>query len=121
MTETVVVLGASPKPQRYSYKAVQLLREYQHRVLPVNPYHSEVAGQACVAGLADVAEAVDTVTLYLRPELLAPHIEEIIALKPRRVIFNPGTESTALAQRLQQRGIETEEACTLVMLRNDQF
>jgi predicted CoA-binding protein len=49
MSETVVVLGASPKPERYSWQAVNTLTEHGHRVLPVNPYHREVAGIQCVA------------------------------------------------------------------------
>ena len=70
MAETVLVLGASPKPERYSFKAVQMLTEYGHKVLPVNPYHPTVSGVACLASIADASEKVDTATIYVRPELL---------------------------------------------------
>ncbi|MFT7406264.1 CoA-binding protein [Zhongshania sp.] len=121
MTETVLVLGASPKPGRYSFKAVQLLREYGHRVLPVNPYHAEVAGVKCIASIAAVCEKLDTVTLYVRVELLKNDIDQLIALAPRRVIFNPGTESDEMAAKLESAGIAVQEACTLVLLRTSQF
>ncbi|MBW2942063.1 CoA-binding protein [Zhongshania aquimaris] len=121
MTETVVVLGASPKSERYSFKAVQLLSEYGHRVLPVNPYHAEVSGVSCIASMAEVCEKVDTVTVYVRAELLKNDLAQIIELAPRRVIFNPGTESAEMAESLERAGIAAEEACTLVLLRTGQY
>jgi len=119
--EVVVVLGASPKPERYSFKAVKLLAEYGHRVLPVNPYHREVAGITCVAGLDQLNEKVDTVSMYVRANLLVNDLAKLIALAPRRVIFNPGTESDEMMAALAEAGIACEEACTLVLLRTGQF
>ncbi|MBD2858699.1 CoA-binding protein [Spongiibacter sp. KMU-158] len=119
--ETVVVVGASPKPERYSYKAAVMLGEYGHRVLPINPYHQTVAGHTCIGHINELDEPVDTVTLYVRPELLEPIMPELIALKPRRVIFNPGTESEVHEAQLRENGIAVEEACTLVLLRTEQF
>jgi uncharacterized protein len=121
MCETVLVLGASPKPERYSFKAVQLLKEYGHKVLPLNPYHEEVAGVKCVPTINAVSDHVDTVTVYVRADLLKNDLEQLIALAPRRVIFNPGTESDEMAERLEKAGIATEEACTLVLLRTGQY
>ena len=118
----VAILGASPKTERYSYKASMLLQEYGHRALPVNPYHHSVAGQACVSSLgAFAAGSVDTVTVYMREALLAPHLPELLDLKPRRVIFNPGSEAPALEKVLREAGIECVDACTLVMLRSGSF
>ncbi|MEX1670399.1 CoA-binding protein [Zhongshania guokunii] len=119
--EVVVVLGASPKPERYSFKAVKLLAEYGHRVLPVNPYHHEVAGITCVAGLDQLNEKVDTVSVYVRANLLEKDLAQLIALAPRRVIFNPGTESDEMMAALAEVGIACEEACTLVLLRTGQY
>ncbi|AKH68953.1 putative CoA-binding protein [Spongiibacter sp. IMCC21906] len=120
MSETVAVLGASPKPDRYSCKAVMLLDQYGHKVIPVNPYHQNVAGIDCVKTLQGL-DGIDTVTLYLNPDLLESQLDELISLKPRRVIFNPGTESAEHQRRLEAAGITTEEACTLVLLRTHQF
>lgn len=121
MAERVVVLGASPKPERYSYKATQMLTEYGHTVVPVNPYHRAVAGIQCQPDIASVDGPVDTVTVYMRGELLAPHMDALIGLSPRRVIFNPGSEDEGLARELSARGIVCEDACTLVLLRSKQF
>ncbi|WP_372864517.1 CoA-binding protein [Spongiibacter sp.] len=121
MAEKVVVMGASPKPDRYSHKAVVMLAEYGHQVIPVNPYHSEVAGIRCAPSLAAITAPVDTVSVYMRAELLAPQLPELLALAPRRIIFNPGSEGEALMEQLRRAGIVCEEACTLVLLRTQQF
>lgn len=120
--EVVVVLGASSNPERYSNMAIRELRSRGHRVIPVHPQESRIEGLPVVADLAGLAgEKIDTVTLYLRPSLSAPLAAALVALHPRRVIFNPGTESAALEKILTQAKIEVLEACTLVMLRTGQF
>ena len=119
--EAVVVLGASPKANRYSNMAVRQLKGKGYRVIPVNPGHPRVEGLETVARLSDIKEPVHTLTLYLNP-LWSERIEdEIINLKPGRVIFNPGTESNQLRESLNNSGIPDLEACTLVMLSTNQF
>jgi predicted CoA-binding protein len=119
--QTVVVLGASPKPERYSNQAVRMLLEHGHTVIPVHPAIPEIEGLRVAASLPEVAGPVDTLTLYLSPERSATIEQEILALHPARVIFNPGTESAGLAAKLAKKDIQTEEACTLVLLSTGQF
>lgn len=121
MTETVAVLGASPKPERYSNQAIRLLRQYGHAVIPVNPAQREIAGLPVAPALGAIKQAVDTVTVYVSPAHLEPLVDGLLALRPKRVIFNPGAEHPSVAARLAQAGIATEEACTLVLLRTGQF
>jgi len=120
-SETVVVLGASPNPERYSHQAVRLLAEHGHRVIPVHPSAAEIAGMPAVASLSVIKDQVDTLAMYVNPERSAALTEEILALAPRRIIFNPGTENPALAARCRERGMAVSEACTLVLLRTGQF
>jgi uncharacterized protein len=119
--QTVVVLGASNKPDRYANKAQKLLRAHGHTVIPVHPLLKEIDGLAVTPTLAAIAQPVDTVTMYVGPERSAGLADALIALKPKRVIFNPGSESGLLEQRLRKAGIAYEEACTLVLLNTDQF
>lgn len=121
MPETVAVVGASPKPERYSNKAVRLLRDYGHAVLPVNPAQREIEGLPVTARIDELPRGIDTVTLYVGPEHSGDLLEPLLALKPRRVIFNPGAENPALEAGLRAAGIGVEEACTLVLLRTGQF
>ena len=117
----VVVLGASNKPLRYSNQAIRLLLEKGYRVTPVHPKVETIEGLPVAPGLGAVEQPVDTLTLYVGPQRLAPLIDQVIALRPGRVIFNPGTESAELVQRLERAGIHWLEACTLVLLRIGTF
>jgi predicted CoA-binding protein len=117
----VVVLGASPKPTRYSYQAVKLLRDHGYRVIPIHPKASRIDQVPVVHSLAAIREPVHTLTLYVGPERSRYLIEEIVELSPGRVIFNPGTESRDLELALRNARIPFERACTLVLLRTGQF
>lgn len=121
MTTTVAILGASPKPDRYANKAQTRLMEHSYRVLPISPTGKTVLGVDGLKSLRDITEPVDTVTLYVSPKNLMPQLEDLLALKPRRVIFNPGTEDKAIQETLEQAGIRVVEACTLVLLSIGQF
>ena len=118
---TVVVLGASPKAGRYSNMAVRQLKNSGYRVIPVNPGHSIVEEIDTVATLRDISEPVHTLTLYVNPVWSERMEDDIISLKPGRVIFNPGTESARLRESLSNSGIPYLEACTLIMLSTEQF
>ena len=115
------MLGASPKPDRYAYRAMELLREYGHRPVPVNPAFDEVLGAKCYPKIVDVPEKIDTVTLYLGKARSDPLIDDVLTAHPRRIIMNPGAENDDLAEKARQRGIEVVEGCTLVMLRSGTF
>jgi len=117
----VAVLGASPKPTRYSNMAVNSLLEHGHTVIPVHPTATEVSGIAVKNCLNQIDRQVDTLTIYVSPERLDKIKPFIIDLKPRRVIFNPGTEEEMLMDELQKQGIEVKQGCTLVMLKTGQF
>ena len=117
----VAVLGASPKEDRYSFKAIQMLQEYGHKPIPVHPAGHTVDGIEGVKSLADVEPPVDTITCYVNANISDDEFDHIVALTPRRVIFNPGAENESLANRLENEGIEVIRACTLVMLRTGQF
>ncbi|HMM47650.1 MAG TPA: CoA-binding protein [Thiobacillaceae bacterium] len=119
--QRVVVLGASHKPERYSNQTIRLLVEHGHTVVPVNPRLDVAEGLPVTHHLGDIEGSVDTLTLYIGPERSALVTEDIVHLRPGRVIFNPGTESAALERRLDEAGIRHETACTLVLLRMRQF
>ncbi len=122
--EVVAVLGASSDTNRYSYKAIQLLKEYGHTPIPVHPRETEVLGYKVVPEIKELVKQgtqVDTLTMYVNPALSTKYQQDIIDLKPRRVIFNPGSENPGLEKALKEKGIKVEEACTLVLLRTNQY
>ena len=117
----VAVLGASDNPEKYSSQALKLLREKGHEVFPVNPSVRQIEGQKVYASLEAVPKAVDTLTMYVSRAVSSKMAGQILQRKPRRVIFNPGAENPALEADLAREGIKTVEACTLVLLRTNQF
>jgi len=118
---TVVILGASPKPARYAHMAQRDLMAQGYRVIPVHPKVREIEGVPVVHGLRVIADPVHTLTLYLGAARSQGLIDDILRLNPRRVIFNPGSESPELEERLHQHHIPAVHGCTLVMLRTRQF
>lgn len=118
---TVAVVGASAKADRYAHRALRMLLSHGFRPIPVSRSGKDILGQKGYASLTGVPDRIDTVTMYVSPERQAPVIRDILAIRPRRVIFNPGTENPGAAAILQQHGISTEEACTLVLLSTGQF
>jgi len=117
-----VVVGATTNPGRYAYLAANMLKQYQHEVVPLGIKTGEVAGKP----ILDIRErpkieGVDTITLYIGPQRQPEWYDYLLELKPRRIIFNPGTENEEFEKRAEAAGVEVEEACTLVLLRSKQF
>jgi len=117
----VAVLGASSEQSRYSNMAVRLLKEHGYQVIPVTPEIEAVEGIPAVPSLQGIKERVHTLTMYVNPRRGMEYLEEILNLKPRRVIFNPGSESDQLENLIAEAGIPVLRACTLVLLKTGQF
>lgn len=115
-----LVLGASLNPGRYSNLAINRLVSYGHTVEAVGLKKGVVAGVE-ISTEKEKFENIDTVTLYLNPKRQVEYYDYIISLKPKRVIFNPGTENPQFYEMLRKNNIETEVACTLVLLGTNQY
>ena len=117
-----VIIGASTNPSRYSFQAAELLTAYGHEIVPVGLRKGSISGREIlnIRTSPDIQD-VDTVTLYVGVPNQKDVPAYIFKLKPRRVIFNPGTENPLFEQELEKAGISAIEACTLVMLRTGQY
>ncbi|MSQ79959.1 MAG: CoA-binding protein [Flavobacteriaceae bacterium] len=120
LPQMTLVLGASNNSDRYSYKAVYRLQSHGLSVIPVGVKKGEVAGLP-ILNHWPVGEEVDTVTLYINPSLQQHYYQNILAMKPRRVIFNPGTENEEFEKLLRNAGIEPIVACTLMLLASGHY
>ncbi len=119
--KAVAIIGASERENRYANKAQRWLMERGFPVVPISPSGKTVLGAEGFSSLEDYPGRVDTVTLYIGSARVESVVEAVLRKAPRRVIFNPGTENAAAKRRFEEEGIETLEACTLVMLRTGQF
>lgn len=115
-----LVIGASDKPDRYAFKATVMLREYNHEVVPFGLRKGQIQETPIKTEWPE-GETFDTVTLYVNPTLQKEYEERILALRPVRVVFNPGTENPEFEAKLMQAGIQALEACTLVLLRTNNY
>lgn len=115
-----LVLGASENEERYSNKAIRELRKRGHPVVAIGFRKGQVL-DVPIETESLSATQVDTITLYLNPANQVPYYTYLLGLQPRRIIFNPGSENQELENLAQTAGIETLEACTLVMLSTGQY
>jgi len=115
-----LIIGASKNPDRYSYKAAERLLNYGHEIQLLGLKPDEIFGKTIDTEKKQYA-GIDTVTLYVGAQHQPEYYDYIISLHPRRVIFNPGTENEEFVEKLEQNGIETEIACTLVLLGTGQY
>ena len=119
-TPVTLVLGASPNSDRYSFLATNLLQEKKYQVYPFGIKEGQI-GTLMIQNKWPDNGSIDTVTLYVGPAGQVAYYDAIIALSPRRIIFNPGTENPDLQALAVAKGIETIEACTLVLLKTGQY
>jgi uncharacterized protein len=115
-----IVLGASSNPSRYSNIAIGRLLEAGHPVIAIGNKSGEAHGLAISTSTLPV-ENTDTVTLYLNPTHQQQYYNYLLSLKPKRIIFNPGTENAELQTLAEKSGIQCENACTLVLLATGQY
>lgn len=115
-----LVLGASPNPERFSYKAVKSLKRHKHQVIAIGKREGFIGTMPIITGQPHI-ENVHTVTLYLAPYHQGEIFDYVLSLRPKRVIFNPGTESPEFIEWLESYNIEIVKDCTLLMLAAGRF
>ena len=116
MTKKTLILGASTKPNRYAYMAAQRLKQAGHEVVLLGNKEGQVIDQPILVGKPQLAD-IHTVTLYLNPARQVDYYDYLLdTVRPKRIIFNPGTENQTFMQLAKTKGIEVEAACTLVLL-----
>ena len=115
-----LVIGASANKERYSYKAIHSLVDKSHQVVAIGA-KKRMAFDIPIETEKFDFHAVDTVTLYVNPKAQEEYYDYILSLKPRRVIFNPGTENPEFYKILEANNIKYEVACTLVLLATNQY
>ena len=121
-TKTTLVIGASENPARYSNMALKLLKAFGHPVLAFGKQNGKIDDFNIETQLSVFqGQDIDTITMYLNPQNQEKYYQDIIQLHPKRVIFNPGTENEDFVDLLHQNAIETEEACTLILLKSAQY
>ena len=119
-SKKTLILGASTNPARYAYLAAQRLYESGHEFVLLGVKKGEVLGQAILNGKPELT-GIDTVTLYIGAAKQPEWYAYLLSLKPKRIIFNPGTENPELMRLALENNIQPLHACTLVLLATGQY
>lgn len=120
MSEKTLIIGASVNPERYSYKAAEKLLAHKHEIYMIGNRPGVLFDRDIVKEQTPYTD-VDTVTMYVSAKNQTGYYEYILSLKPRRVIFNPGTENPEFEKQLEGHGVIAEQACTLVLLATNAY
>lgn len=120
MSKKTVVIGASAKPDRYSNRAVRMLQKNNHEVVALGFEQASIENIPIQTEWENY-ENIDTVSLYLNPQRQKEYYQYILGLKPKRIIFNPGTENQELEKLALEHHVQPLEACTLVLLTTGQY
>jgi predicted CoA-binding protein len=120
MNKKTLVIGGSENPERYSNKAIKKLRKFGHEVVSIGLKKGKVEDVLIQSEKLSFSD-IHTVTMYVGPKHQPEYYDYILSLKPKRVLFNPGTENLEFESLLKKNNIAYEEACTLVLLSIDQF
>ena len=119
-SKKTLIIGASENAERYANKAFHSLKKHQHEVVMIGNKEGVIDGVSIQKG-TPLFNNIDTITLYLNPKNQEAYYDYILSLKPKRIIFNPGTENVELQEIAKKQGIEIQEACTLVLLSINQY
>jgi predicted CoA-binding protein len=121
-SKLTLVVGATDNPERYAYRAADLLQANGVPFIPIGIKKGMVFGEEILdLRLKPALKEIHTITLYLGPSNQVEWMDYLIGLRPKRIIFNPGTENFNFFSKAKSEGIEALEACTLVMLTTGQF
>jgi len=113
---TVAIVGASPKPERYAFQALQRYRARGWTVWPVHPEHRLIGNCPVFPALSALPGRPDIICLYVNPSLGLAMLDDLVAARPRLLWLNPGADSDELVAAVRQRGLYVIQACTLVVL-----
>ena len=121
MEKVTLVLGASPNPDRFAYKAIRSLQRRNLPVIAIGRRDVDLGTLKIRTGMPDDIGIVHTITLYMNAKNQKEYYDYILTLHPKRIIFNPGTSNTELADLAKKAGIEVINDCMLVMLNTGKF
>lgn len=121
MKKTLIV-GATSNPARYAHIAAKMLTDYGHEIVPIGIKNETVLGKQ-ILNLHEKppVAGIDTITLYVGTQNQSEWYDYLLSLKPKRIIFNPGTENDTFEKMAEAQNVEVVQGCTLVMLRSNQY
>jgi hypothetical protein len=120
-TKRIAVLGMKTDPDQPAYFVPEYARDAGMTIVPVPVYYpdvTEIMGEPVYRRVADVPGDVDMVNVFRRSHDVPPHVDDIIAKRPKSVWLQLGIRNDAAAERLAKAGIDVvQDRCLLVEMR----
>ena len=119
-TRTIAVLGIKPETHadQAGYYVPAHMAAAGYEIIPVPVYYPEVTeilGEKVYRKVADISEAVDMVNVFRRPQDIPPHVDDLVAAKPKAVWMQLGISHPAVAEQLANAGIKVvQDRCLMV-------
>lgn len=119
-TKSIAVLGIKPESHagQPAFYVAAHMQDAGFEIIPVPVYFPDVAeilGQPVFRTVAAIGRPIDMVNVFRRPHDIPPHVDDIIAAKPKYVWFQLGIRNDAAAQRLAEAGIKVvQDRCLMV-------
>ena len=120
-TRRIAVLGIKPDPMQPAFYVPEYAQKAGYEIVPVPVYYKELTemhAEKVYRKLTDIPGDIDMVNVFRRPADIPPHVDDIIAKKPKSVWFQLGITNDAAAERLARAGIDVvQDHCLLVELK----
>lgn len=119
-TKTIAVLGIKTEAQAFqpAFYVPQYMHNKGFKIIPVPVYYPEVTeilGEKVYRKLADIPEEIDMVNVFRRSNDIPPHVEDILAARPKSVWFQAGIRHDQAARRLAENSIKVvQDMCLMV-------
>ena len=121
-TDITLIVGASNNPERYAFKAAQFLNRAGRPFIPISIKTGKVLGEDILdLNTRPIVKGIHTISMYLGRDKQEEWQSYLLSLEPKRIIFNPGAENATFSKKAESLGIETINACTLVMINTGQY
>lgn len=120
-TRRIAVLGIKIDPDQPAYYVPQYAQDAGYEIVPVPVYYpdvTEILGERVYRAVADVPGDVDMVNVFRRGHDVPPHVDDILAKRPKSVWLQLGIRNDAAAERLAKEGIDVvQNRCLMVEMR----
>lgn len=120
-TKRIVVIGIKTDPDQPAHFVPEYAQHSGYEIVPVPVYYpdvTEILGERVYRRVADVPGDVDMVNVFRRSRDVPPHVDDILAKKPKSVWMQLGISNDEAAERLARAGIDVvQNRCLMVELR----
>ncbi len=107
-SKVIALVGASPKPERASYRVMGFLLDHGYDVIPVNPLKvgQQIHGKMVLGSLSEIEQPIDMVDIFRNSEAAAEVVDEAIIVGAKSIWMQLGVINHDAAHKAQAAGLK---------------